>query len=610
MIGTHTRKGSIAIVALVVIVIAIATFVVGQIRYGGPIYRKYALQDELIADILPPPMYQVEAGLEATLILTNPGTVREHVAALAQLEKDYRTRKAYWANAALTPAEHASLRHAEANADRFWDAVNNHFLPAIRANDLAAAQRIHADVMQPAYKAQHAAILKLVKLSAEFKEKEQASDGWVVGLSLTIVALLALALLGAVILAARLINRRVVSPLVTTAEAMNRMALGNYDQSVSGQDRKDEIGIMARAMEVFRKAGIAQQQASRDQQQVVDALSIGLAKLAAKDLEYDIDTAFPPSYEALRENYNAAIVELRSALALVRVGSEGVMNSISEIRAASDDLARRNEEQAARLEETSAAMNEVTTSVGATAAGAASAKLSIAQTHAQASEGGAVVERAVTAMAGIEQSSLEISQIINVIDGIAFQTNLLALNAGVEAARAGDAGKGFAVVANEVRALAQRSADAAKDIKTLIGKSSQQVEAGVALVDETGSRLLEIVSQVGAINDLITEIATSVEGQAANLLHVNASVGDMDRMTQQNAAMVEQSSAATHALAQESIRLSELVFTFRTRDLKPRAKSSGARARRATAVEPGEIVMAEKPRRAAPRRLQSMAIWP
>ena len=235
-----------------------------------------------------------------------------------------------------------------------------------------------------------------------------------------------------------------------------------------------------------------------------------------------------------------------------------------EIRAASDDLAHRNQQQAAGVEETSAAMNEVAAIVRQTATNAVSVQQSINGTHREANEGGVVVQRATEAMAAIERSSHEIGNIIGVIDGIAFQTNLLALNAGVEAARAGDAGKGFAVVANEVRALAQRSAEAAKNIKGLITASTDQVGSGVLLVDETGKLLRHIVAQVGEISERVADIATSAEKQAGTLSQVSNAMGEMDRVTQQNAAMVEEATAASRSLAEEASALTEMVGRFHT----------------------------------------------
>jgi methyl-accepting chemotaxis protein len=270
----------------------------------------------------------------------------------------------------------------------------------------------------------------------------------------------------------------------------------------------------------------------------------------------------PADYAQVEKDFNAAIAALRETLATVTSSVQVISTGSSEIRAGSDDLSRRTEQQAASLEETATAMSQVTAMVQDTARSAREVNTTIAQTHEEASHGGAVVEQAVSAMSAIEKSSGEISQIISVIDGIAFQTNLLALNAGVEAARAGDAGKGFAVVANEVRALAQRSADAARDIKLLITTSTEQVGVGVNLVGETGTMLTRIVGRVGEVSDIITRIAASAEKQSASLVQVNSAVSEMDRMTQQNAAMVEQSTAASRSLAGEANELASMVARF------------------------------------------------
>jgi methyl-accepting chemotaxis protein len=243
--------------------------------------------------------------------------------------------------------------------------------------------------------------------------------------------------------------------------------------------------------------------------------------------------------------------------------------------------------QASRITETAGALNAVTAIVSETAAGAVAVQKAVTAACSEATDGGEVVERAIEAMARIETSAKEIGQIIAVIDGIAFQTNLLPLNAGVEAARAGEAGRGFAVVATEVRALAQRSADAAQSIKELITTSGVQVGAGVALVGQTGEKLVGIVRRVSEINALIDGIASSATRQAQNLVGVNGAMGDMERMTQQNAAMVEQSSAATRSLSSEAQLLTELVETFRTRygAERPAVVSQPATLRRTSALQ-------------------------
>lgn len=292
-------------------------------------------------------------------------------------------------------------------------------------------------------------------------------------------------------------------------------------------------------------------------------IGAGLARLAANDLTTPIASPFSPAFEQLRLDFNEAHQSLCSAFSGFS-GSIGVIQSgSSEISLAAADLSRRTEQQAASLEETAAALDQITATVRRTAEGANHAKKVVAKAASDAQQSGSVVREAMSAMSAIEKSSGSITQTISVIDEIAFQTNLLALNAGVEAARAGDAGKGFAVVASEVRALAQRSAEAAKEIQALIASSSAHVRAGVDLVGQTGRALNRISEQVAEANGIVCEIAASAGEQATGLSQVNTAVNEMDKITQQNAAMVEEATAASQALAQEAEALASLVGQFK-----------------------------------------------
>ncbi|MFI5016114.1 MAG: methyl-accepting chemotaxis protein, partial [Hyphomicrobiales bacterium] len=369
--------------------------------------------------------------------------------------------------------------------------------------------------------------------------------------------------------------------------AMVSLAEGKSDVDLPAVDSDDEIGRMTQAVQVFKdaalekarleaEAGTVRGQAegaraaheaekaeeARLLQFATDALGEGMEHLASGDLAFRIETPFQAKVDKLRLDFNRSVEKLQQTLLTIRSNSDGIKAGTEEISRAADDMSRRTEQQAASLEETAAALDQITATVKKTAEGAVHAREVVSTAKIDAEKSGDVVREAIQAMGGIEKSSQQIGQIIGVIDEIAFQTNLLALNAGVEAARAGDAGRGFAVVASEVRALAQRSAEAAKEIKALISTSSTQVEQGVDLVGRAGEALARIAAQIAEMNTVIADIAVGAREQATGLQQVNTAINQMDQGTQQSAAMVEQSTAATHALAQESDELVQLVSQF------------------------------------------------
>jgi|GEM_PF-60249 len=302
--------------------------------------------------------------------------------------------------------------------------------------------------------------------------------------------------------------------------------------------------------------------AEKAQAFVVDETARALSDVAEGNLTTRISAPFDGDYEQLKTDFNGAMDRLESAMSEIASNTLTMRTGAGEISQAADDLSRRTEQQAATLEQTAAALDEITATVRRTAEGASRAGEVVVAARDDAERSSEVVSKAVDAMGAIESSATQISQIIGVIDEIAFQTNLLALNAGVEAARAGEAGRGFAVVASEVRALAQRSAEAAKEIKSLISASTQQVKTGVSLVGQTGEALTAIVGRVLEINGLMAEITASAQEQSTALSEINTAVNQMDQATQQNAAMVEQSTAASHSLTQETDQLAKLVGRF------------------------------------------------
>ncbi len=381
--------------------------------------------------------------------------------------------------------------------------------------------------------------------------------------------------------------RRTLKPLGGLMAAMNRISGGDLATDIPGLALKHEIGAMAKSVAVFKQgavdrlrveadasehrrvaeehrasSGVASEKAAAEQAFVVGEIGTGLEALARGNLTHRLTETFPVEYRKLQDDFNAALSTLQETVRQISGAAEGIGSGTGEISQASDDLSRRTEQQAASLEETAAALDEITATVRKTAEGANHAREVVTTAKGDAERSGEVVSGAVQAMAEIEKSAKQIAQIIGVIDEIAFQTNLLALNAGVEAARAGEAGRGFAVVASEVRALAQRSADAAKEIKALIQASSGQVENGVSLVGQAGRALGRIAAQVADISAVVVEIAASAKEQATGLAEVNTAVNQMDQVTQQNAAMVEQSTAASHALAGEAKELRRLVAGF------------------------------------------------
>ncbi|KAA3517621.1 HAMP domain-containing protein [Agrobacterium vitis] len=388
-----------------------------------------------------------------------------------------------------------------------------------------------------------------------------------------------------------IVSHGITRPIERLRLRMTSLAKGETRAEIDGAGRGDELGQMAAAVAVFRdnaldrerleaeaeaSRGLSEKErAERDAQRAkdaadtkfaVEALAEGLTRLADGDVSYRITVPFVAGLDGLRSNFNSSVQKLQQALVTVRQNARGIDAGANEIRSAADDLSHRTEQQAASVEETAAALEQITTTVKDSTRRAEEAGSLVSKTRDGAERSGEVVRKAVAAMQEIEKSSSEISNIIGVIDEIAFQTNLLALNAGVEAARAGEAGKGFAVVAQEVRELAQRSANAAKDIKGLIVSSGQQVQAGVQLVAETGSSLETIVGEVQEINRHVTAIVEAAREQSVGLQEINTAVNTMDQGTQQNAAMVEQTTAASHSLAKEAATLSDLLSRFKLED--------------------------------------------
>jgi methyl-accepting chemotaxis protein len=407
-----------------------------------------------------------------------------------------------------------------------------------------------------------------------------------------------------------ILTKGLAAPIKDVTAAMRRLADGDTAIEVPAKGRGDELGSMAAAVEVFRTNAIAARELESDAReqralseaerverarldkaraeamaQATETLAGGLSELARGNLTVRLSQPFASEFEQLREDFNAAVVQLAETLSAVAQATNSIDDGSREISLSTTDLSRRTERQAASLEETAAALGEITVNVRNASSRVEEARSAAADAAESAEASGAVVAKAVEAMGRIEQSSNSISNIIGVIDEIAFQTNLLALNAGVEAARAGDAGKGFAVVAQEVRELAQRSAVAAREIKDLIRVSTEEVATGVKLVSDTGAVLKTIEGFITTVNQQMNAIASAAKEQSSGLAEVNTAVNQMDQLTQQNAAMVEETSAASAGLADQSVNLRQLVQRFEVGGVRGayRAEGSGAQELRRSA---------------------------
>ena len=460
--------------------------------------------------------------------------------------------------------------------------------PALNGFDAAIAQRSAGVAKLSTFvsKVTEAAQRLEASITAERARQHAETDSARQAVRSTVLGAAAVAVLLGIGLA-MLVGRSITRPIVRLAATMGGLAAGELALDVPDRQRRDEVGAMSQAVQIFKENALAarnleaeasqmrdradgeraQAEAARaavaqQQAQVMEQLGRSLAQLSDGDLTQRLPP-FPAEYRKLETDFNDAIAKLQDAMSVIARNGHGIQAGAGEISHAADDLSRRTEQQAASLEQTAAALDEITATVRKTADGAKHASVLVVAAREEASQSSTIVGDAVAAMTAIERSAAEIGQIIGIIDEIAFQTNLLALNAGVEAARAGDAGRGFAVVASEVRALAQRSAQAAKEIKGLIFTSTGQVSSGATLVAETGRALGRISDKVGEITAIVSEIAASAHEQATGLHEVNTAVNQMDQVTQQNAAMVEQSTAASHGLAEEARQMAALIARFR-----------------------------------------------
>lgn len=586
-ISTAVTATGLALIAGVLLTLLTGAEALNRLKVNGPIYEDIIYSKDLIADILPPPLYVIESYALANESTLHPDTLAVNAPRMKVLKEQYEERRAYWKTTTLPDVLKTKLLDdVLVKGDDFWREMLGVTLPALQANDRDAIVA-SLSALRIKFHRHEAAVNELVEMGNVFgKEKEAyaaSQTGLLQGASYGLGIFLILLCIASTLFT----RRRAIRPLNDMTNAMTKMADGDLKDEPPHLARQDEIGAMAKALAVFRDAGLAKRQleteaedarqlSDRERQQrererladadalrfAVEQLGGGLSQLAIGDLSRSLDQPFHPRFETLRKNFNESISTLRLTLRDVLSETDHLNRQGQDLRGGADNLARRTEQQAAALEETAAALEQVTSTGKASVARIEDARTLVKDARNAAVHSSQVVGKAISAMQRIETASGEIGSIIGAIENIAFQTNLLALNAGVEAARAGEAGKGFAVVAQEVRELAQRSAAAANEIKQLVAKSGQEVAGGVDLVQSTGTVLAEIEAIVSRIDLNIDSIATAAREQSVGLSEINTSVNTLDQMTQHNAAMVEETNAATQNLAEAARTLASLAGRF------------------------------------------------
>ena len=488
-------------------------------------------------------------------------------------------------------------RHADARQKAALDQLrqawgeytdqNQGLVKAARAGDPGARALFQGDSLDKFY-AMEDKVLAMIDADGKAAADGSSRSAAIYAAARTVLIGTIVAGLAAAIGLMALLMFNIARPLAMMRDAVTRLVAGDMDAHLPGLGRGPRaLGRFKDLVHADAERAAAEKARAAETEATIAAIGGGLAALAAGDLSHRVPENGNGALAKLHVDFNTAVGELTAVLVKIVDGCTTIQTGTMEISAAANDLAMRSEQQAASIAETARTLGEFTGTVRITAENArqTSGRLSVARSTAGSVED--IARRAIEAMRSIEGSSREMSEIVNVIDGIAFQTNLLALNAGVEAARAGESGKGFAVVATEVRALAQRSAEAASHIKTLINSSTSQVGAGVTLVGETGTMLGAIVERVGEVTTMINRIADTAQVQARHIGQVNEAIGEMDRVTQQNAAMVEETTAAARALADEAAQLGAMVSQFRTRDVETREAAAGIsrQHRRDTLIE-------------------------
>ncbi|GAA4001530.1 methyl-accepting chemotaxis protein [Sphingomonas humi] len=547
-----TIKRLIHLAAMVAMVSLLATalvfaFGINSIRVGGPNHHQLQNASDLQADILPPPLFLVEAMLEATRLASDPAGGEQRIARLARLREDFRTRQAFWMEDRLTPTMADLLRGSVVKpGDDFWKIVDGQLVPAVRRGDRAAAD-VALQQVNEAFQRHRAGVDQLVRAAEQHKnDMLSAADSalWTNAATLTLLGLL---LIGGTLFFALLLNRRVVKPLNELADTTLALSRGDQ-QEIPHRDRTDELGQLAKGFVFFRDAVVRQQELERsdaaEKAAMVDTLADILRRVAQGDLRRVLEQDFQGDYSKLGEIMNGAIESLRSMIQEVVTRSGSIQLAAGEIAAASADLSARTQSNAASIEQTSAALVDVDGRISSTRDAALSTATSAERARAAVECGLAKAQSAATVMAEVRDAAASVDGVMEALDKIAFQTRVLAMNAAVEAGHAGEVGKGFAVVADLVSQLAARAEAEARNAREQLTATTGRIALAVEGVSEVEVQFSQIVDDVVTVTTLVDRLSADARAQASAVAEISAAMRQMDISTQQNAAMVEQTSAA------------------------------------------------------------------
>jgi len=558
------------------LLVCAATFFFGinAIRLGGERARQLQLASDLQADILPPPLYLVEARLEAEQSLVESGTPQPRIAKLRQLEKDFDTRVAYWRDEDMALDLKAQIAGPVAEPGRrFWQIVNRSLIPAMERRDLAAA-RVAVGELDQAYLEHRRGVDALVSAADRYKQDVEAAAARSLLVTSCLLGLLGTALIVGILFLSRALLRRVVDPLGALAGATSGLAEGEA-LAIPGLSRGDELGRLAQAVDHFRHSAEerrqADAQAAEERTRIIEALAGALTRMAQGDLRKLLETELTGDYGKIGDNLNHAIATLREMVQGVVFGAGSIEQAARRIADATHDLSTRTQANAAAIEETRAALAGVDERIASSREAGRRTAESAARASAAVEQGRARAQAAAATMEEVREAAASVDKVMEALDKIAFQTRVLAMNAAIEAGAAGAAGKGFAVVAGLVSQLAIRAEAEAHAAREQLTATSDRIAGAVTTVGEVEREFAGIVTEVGTVTNLVDCLADDAEAQAVAVAEIATAIRQIDSSTQRNAEMVDQTGVEAETLRHEARNLVYQAETFewnrRTRDV-------------------------------------------